>query len=104
MPARKPPARHWRSYGDEPLPTSAVALGEPFAAFPSWYLRVICDRCNKVRIVNEVHTEQRDMPLREIIWRMRHDGCGGGAGRAELLTGLEGVTRGAVRCIVLVEG
>jgi hypothetical protein len=59
MPARKPPARHWRSYGDEPLPTSAVApLGEPFAAFPSWYLRVTCDRCNKVRIVNEVHTEQ----------------------------------------------
>jgi hypothetical protein len=27
-----PPARHWRSYTDEPLPTPAEALAEPFAA------------------------------------------------------------------------
>jgi hypothetical protein len=29
--ARTPPARHWRSYGDDPLPTPAEAtgLGEP---------------------------------------------------------------------------
>ena len=26
---RPPPARHWRSYGDTPLPTAAEALNEP---------------------------------------------------------------------------
>jgi hypothetical protein len=29
---RPPPARHWRSYGDDTLPTGAEALGEPFTA------------------------------------------------------------------------
>jgi hypothetical protein len=38
-----PPRRHWRSYGNDPLPTGAEALDEPFAAFPSWFLRVTCD-------------------------------------------------------------
>ena len=34
MPARPiPPKRHWRSYGDEPLPSAKEAL-EPFSAFP----------------------------------------------------------------------
>jgi hypothetical protein len=33
------------------------------------------------------------MQLREIIKRMRHDGCGGRAGKVELLTGVEGVSR-----------
>ena len=32
--------RHWRTYGNDPLPTSAEALDEPFAAFPSWFLRI----------------------------------------------------------------
>jgi hypothetical protein len=32
---------------------------------------------------------QRQMLIRDIIDRMRHDGCGGRAGRAELLTGVE---------------
>ena len=104
MPSRKRPVRHWRSNGDQLLPTGPEALVEPFAAFPSWYLRITCDRCNKVRVINEVHTPQRDMPLREIIWRMRHDGCGGGAGRPELVTGIEGVTSRPVRRIVLVAG
>jgi hypothetical protein len=31
---------------------------------------------------------------------MRHDGCGGGAGRAELLTGINGVSSRPVRRIV----
>jgi hypothetical protein len=26
------PTRHWRSYGNDPLPTPAEALNEPFAA------------------------------------------------------------------------
>ena len=38
-------------------------------------------------MLNEVHTPAH-MPIRDIIARMRHDGCGGRAGRAELLTGI----------------
>jgi hypothetical protein len=38
---RPPPARQWRSYGTEPLPTAAEALDEPFSAFPSWFLRIV---------------------------------------------------------------
>jgi hypothetical protein len=49
------PQRHWRSYGTDPLPTGSEALGEPFAAFPSWFLRVECGRCGKVQIFNQVH-------------------------------------------------
>ena len=30
--------------------------------------------------------------IRDIIARMRHDGCGGKAGKVELLTGIEGVS------------
>ena len=49
------PPRHWRSYGTEELPTPAEALAEPFAAFPSWFLRIECERCGKVQMVNESH-------------------------------------------------
>ena len=58
MPARPVPKRHWRSYGDDPLPTGEQALHEPFSAFPSWFLRIECDRCGKVRMVNEVHMKR----------------------------------------------
>ena len=64
MPARKPPERYWRSYGSDPLPTGAEALDEPFAAFPSWLMRVTCDRCGKDRMFAETHFAQRDMQLR----------------------------------------
>jgi hypothetical protein len=30
--------------------------------------------------------------LRDILSRMRHDGCGGRPGRVELLTGIEGAS------------
>ena len=40
--------------------------------------------------------------LRDILARMRHDGCGGLAAKAELLTGVEGVSSRPVRRIVLV--
>jgi hypothetical protein len=45
-------------------------------------------------MLNEAHTGQRrgSMPLRALISRMRHDGCGGRAGRAELLTGVDGAS------------
>jgi hypothetical protein len=55
MPARRVPTRHWRSYGDDPLPTGKEALEEPCTAFPSWFLRIECDRCGKVQMVNEAH-------------------------------------------------
>ena len=42
--------------------------------------------------------------LADIIARMRHDGCGGRAGKAELLTGIEGVSSRPVRRIVLMDG
>ena len=85
------------------LPAGAEAMHEPFAAFPSWLMRIRCDRCGKDRFLVETHFARRDMLLRDIIKRMRHDGCGGRAGKVELLTGIEGVTSRPVRRIVLVE-
>ena len=79
MTARPIPKRYWRSYGDAPLPTGNEALDEPFRAFPSWFLRITCDRCGKDRMVNEAHAAWRDRVLRDILKRMRHDGCGGRA-------------------------
>jgi hypothetical protein len=78
---REPPARHWRSYGDDEFPTGAEALDEPFSAFPSWFLGITCDRCGKLQIINEAHVAWRDRSLRQILARMRHDGCGGLAGK-----------------------
>jgi hypothetical protein len=104
MTTRTPPRRHWRSDGAEPLPSGAEAMAEPFSAFPSWFLRIECDRCGKVQMVNEAHARWRARSLRDIIARLRHDGCGGRAGKAELLTGIEGVSSRPVRRIVLREG
>ena len=100
--------RHWRSYGTEPLASGAEALDEPFTEFPSWFLRIECDRCGKVQMLNEAHARWRARSLRDImrdiIARMRHDGIGWLAGKAELLTGIEGVSSRPVRRIVLREG
>ena len=102
MTARPVPARHWRCYGDARLPTGREALDEPFAAFPSWFMRITCDRCGKDRMLNEAHMLAGNMTIRAIIAKMRHDGCGGHAGKAELLTGIEGVSSRPVRKIVLI--
>ena len=77
MAFQTPPQRHWRSYGTDPLPMAAEAMNEPFRAFPSWFLRIECDRCGKVSILNEAHTtgRRREMPLRALLARMRLDGC-----------------------------
>jgi hypothetical protein len=101
-----PPERHWRIYGTEPLPTAQEALQQPLAAFPSWFLKITCDRCGKDRMLNEVHAtpHQRGMVLRVLISRMRHEGCGGRAGRVELVSGVEGVSSRPVRRIVLLAG
>jgi hypothetical protein len=101
---KAPPERHWRSYGTDPLPTPAEALGEPLSAFPSWFLRIECDRCAKVVMMNEVHAGPwREKRLADILRRMRHDGCGGLPGKAELLTSVEGVSSRPVRRIALRE-
>jgi hypothetical protein len=101
MPPRSVPRRHWRSYGNDPLPSGEQALDEPLRAFPSWYLRIVCDRCGKDLLISETYMLHGQMRIREILDRMRHDGCGGRAGRAELLTGIEGVSSRPVRRIVL---
>jgi hypothetical protein len=63
-----------------------------------------CDRCGKVVMHNEVHASWRHRLLRSIIARMRHDGCGGLPAKAELLSGIEGVSSRPVRKIVLRAG
>jgi hypothetical protein len=102
--ARPVPKRHWRSYGNDPLPSGAEALDEPFDAFPSWFLRIECDRCGKAQMVSQVHSSRSHMPIRDILARVRHERCGGLAGKAELLTGIEGVSSRLVRRMVLREG
>ena len=92
--------RHWRTYGDYPLPSGIEARDEPFAAFPSWFLRIECDRCGKVQMINEAHFARPKMPIRAILAKMRHDGCGG---KAELITGIEGVSSRSARRIMLRE-
>jgi hypothetical protein len=52
-------------------------------------------------MINEVHFARPAMPIRAILAKMRHDGCGGGAGKAELITGIEGVSSRPVWRIVL---
>jgi hypothetical protein len=44
------------------------------------------------------------MPLRALLAKMRHDGCGGRPGRAELLPGIDGASSRPVRKIVVLEG
>ena len=81
-PRRIVPPRQWRIDSDEPLPTGRQALDQPFSAFPSWLMKVTCDRCGQERIFAEAHAaRQRDMLIRDILAKMRHDGCGGGQGR-----------------------
>jgi hypothetical protein len=45
----------------------ADALGEPFSACPSWFLRVECDRCGKEQMVNQARMRWDNTPIRDII-------------------------------------
>src|SRR5215470_5039746 len=103
MAFQETPERHWRSYGNDPLPTPAKAMPEPMRAFPSWFLRIECDRCGKVAMHNEVHMtpHQRGIVLRVLLSRMRHEGCGGRAARAELMTGIEAASSRPRRIVLL---
>jgi hypothetical protein len=53
-------------------------------------------------MVNKSHAAWRDRAPRDILKRMRHDGCGGRAGKVELLTGIEGASSRPVRRILLI--
>jgi hypothetical protein len=54
-------------------------------------------------MLNEAHTSdrRRNMPLRVLLARTRHDGCGGRPGRVELMSGIDGVSSQPVRRILL---
>jgi hypothetical protein len=95
-----------RPYGDDPLPTPEDSLGMSLRAFPSWFLRIECDRCGKVRMLNQAHATaaQGNLRLRDFIARARHEGCGGSALRAELVTSADSTSGERVRRIVLRAG
>jgi hypothetical protein len=99
-----PPGPVWPPYTIGPLPSSAEALERSLRAFPSWFLKVSCERCGKERVVNEMHASWRHVRLDVILRRMRHKDCGGLPGKVELLTGIEGVSSRPVRRIVLRDG
>jgi hypothetical protein len=67
-------------------------------------MRITCERCGKVSMVNEAHSARRDMLIRDILAKMRHAGCGGRAGKVELLSAVEGVSSRPVRRIVVRDG
>jgi hypothetical protein len=54
-------------------------------------------------MLSETHAAEGDMLIRDILDRMRHDGCGGRPGRVELVTGTEGASSRPVREIVLID-
>jgi hypothetical protein len=58
------------------VPSAQKVLDQPLRAFPSWFLRVECERCGAMRTISERHGA---LTIREILASMRHDGCGEGA-------------------------
>jgi hypothetical protein len=54
-----------------------------------------------VQWINQVHMPRSEQPLRTLLARMRHEGCGGRVAKAELRTGTEAASSGPVRRIVL---
>jgi hypothetical protein len=72
-------ALSWRSYGTEPLPTGREALDEPFRAFPSWFMRITCDRCGKDRMVSEAHMPYDNITGRhKLVVDLLSSACRGG--------------------------
>jgi hypothetical protein len=92
MTARPVSQRHWRSYGNDP-PTlwTSRSPRSRHGSCASPANGVARNGCST----------RRALPIRDILDRMRHDGCGGRAGKVELLTGIEGTSSRAVRRIVL---
>ena len=73
--------RHWRIYGIAPLPSRAEALDERISAFQSWFMRIECDRCGEMQMINQVHRRWDGMQVCDILDRMRHDACDGQVGK-----------------------
>jgi hypothetical protein len=87
------PRRHWRS--DRPLPSSIEALAEPFGAFPSWVpVHRIRARCGKERLLNEALATSASATCHSGTSSPcpAHEGCGGWATKAELLTDPDGAS------------
>jgi hypothetical protein len=63
-------------------------------------------RCGKVRVLNQVHATaaQQNMRLRDYLARARHEGCGGRAAKAELVTAADSAGSGSAWRIVLRGG
>jgi hypothetical protein len=66
-------------------------LADPPAASIAAFCEILCRIAMRhrrlvyaLRVLSEMHTAHRDMLIRDIIARMRHDGCGGRAGKVEL--------------------
>ncbi len=53
-------------------------------------------------MLSETHTPQRAMPIRDILDRMRHDGCGGRPKLAELIIAIPGASRPVRRIVLMV--
>jgi hypothetical protein len=64
--------------GETARPEAGLLTGCQGASF----LRIECDRCGKVTMLNEAHMSQRQRatPIRVLLARMRHEGCGGRCG------------------------
>ena len=95
----------WLCYKqDWPDPTPAEALLARVRDFPSWYLRMECEKCGRERHLSETHLSlggMGDVRIGDLIGRMRHSGCGGNPKLVELVTGVVGVTSNPMRRIVL---
>jgi hypothetical protein len=79
------PRRRWRP--SDLLPMPQEALGESLRALPSWFLRIECERCGKVRSSTRRTPPPSSAARRGAIsWIARREGCGGRAAKAELLT------------------
>jgi hypothetical protein len=85
----------------DPRPTGAEAMDEPLQRLP---VMVSAHRVRSLRqgADGQPGAPNGTTPIRDIIAKMRHDGCGGRAGKEELLTGIEGVSSRPMRKIVLL--
>jgi hypothetical protein len=43
------------------------------------------------------------MRIRDILAKMRHNGCGGRAGKVELIPGIEGASRSVLKIVLRAE-
>jgi hypothetical protein len=76
MMARRSPCGADRPTVTTRLRSGQQPLDQSLRAFPSWFLRIVCDHCGKERMISETRVAHGEMPIRNILARMRHDGYG----------------------------